>query len=108
MLQTRNVMSEIKKLRDRIDWLDTQIASLLNERMKAADQIGRVKQANHQEVTDHSREKFVLDNVETIVQHPTLKANISNIYKEIMQESRTAQQFFQHLSLPFRRIGILG
>ena len=26
-------MDMLKKLRDRIDWLDTQIASLLNERM---------------------------------------------------------------------------
>jgi len=101
-------MEQLKKLRDRIDWLDVQIASLLNERMRAADQIGKIKRLNHQEVADQSREKSVLSQVETVVQHPILKMNISNIYKEIMQESRIAQQFFQHLSQPYRRVGIVG
>lgn len=101
-------MHRLKKLRDRIDWLDTQIASLLNERMRAADQVGKIKRIIQQDVTDQSREMSVLNQVEMIIQHPILKANISNIYREIMQESRTAQQFFQHLSQPFRRIGIIG
>jgi len=101
-------MDRLKKLRDRIDWLDTQIASLLNERMRAADQVGKIKKIIQQDVADQSREMSILYQLETIIQHPILKANISNIYREIMQESRTAQQFFQHLSQPFRRIGIIG
>lgn len=101
-------MDRLKKLRDRIDWLDTQIASLLNERMRAADQVGKIKRIVQQDVADPSRELNVLNQVETIIQHPILKANISNIYREIMQESRTAQQYFQYLSQPFRYIGIIG
>ncbi len=99
---------QLKKLRDRIDWLDAQIASLLDERMGAADQVGKIKRTIQKDIADQSREMRILNQVETIIQHPTLKANISNIYREIMQESRTAQQFFQHLSQPFRRIGIIG
>lgn len=99
---------ELKKLRDRIDWLDTQIASLLNERMRAADQVGKIKRTMQQDIVDCSREMNVLSQVSTIIQHPLLKANIANIYREIMQESRTAQQFFQHLSQPYKRIGIIG
>lgn len=101
-------MDKLKKLRERIDWLDTQIASLLNERMRATDQVGKIKRNNQIVVTDQSREKIVLDRVEEMVQHPVLKANIANIYSEIMQESKIAQQFFQFLSIPFRRIGIIG
>jgi len=101
-------MDKLKKLRDRIDWLDTQIASLLNERMRSTDQAGKIKRTIQQEVADPSREMSVLNQVETIVQHPILRASISNIYREIMQESRIAQQFSQHLSQPFRRIGIIG
>lgn len=101
-------MDELKKLRERIDWLDEQIASLLNERMRASDHVGRIKKANHQEVADPTREKYVLNHVETQVQHPTLKSNIANIYREIMQESKIAQQFFQHHSQPFYHIGIIG
>ena len=101
-------MDQLKKLRDRIDWLDSQIASLLNERMRASDQMGEIKRANHTDIADPSREKSVLHQVETMVQHPVLKADIVNIYKEIMSESKIAQQFLQHLSQPFRRIGIIG
>lgn len=101
-------MEKLTKLRDRIDWLDAQIASLLNERMRAADQVGKIKRNHQWIVTDQSREQNVLNQVKEIVQHPVLKANIANIYREIMQESRIAQQFFQHLSLPFRRIAIIG
>jgi len=101
-------MDKLKKLRDRIDWLDTQIASLLNERMRAADQIGKIKRDIQQDVADQSREIRVLNQVKTIIQHPVLKENIPNIYNEIMQISRTGQQFFQHISQPFRRIGIIG
>lgn len=101
-------MDNLKKLRDRIDWLDTQIATLLDERMRAGDQVGKIKRMAQQDIPDQSREKNVLNQVEMIIQHPILKANISSIYKEIMQASRTGQQFFQHLSQPFRRIGIVG
>lgn len=101
-------MDELKKLRERIDWLDEQIASLLNERMRASDHVGRIKKATNQEVADPLREKYVLNHVETQVQHPTLKSNIANIYREIMQESKIAQRFFQQYSQPFHRIGVIG
>lgn len=101
-------MDRLKKLRDRIDWLDSQIASLLNERMGAVDQVGKIKKTIQHEVLDPSREMNVLNQVESIVQHPILKANIANIYKEIMQESKTVQQFFQHSTQPFPRIGMIG
>lgn len=101
-------MDDLKKLRDRIDWLDAQIASLLNERMRASDRVGDVKRRSKQEITDPSREKNVLNQVKAVIQHPLLKANIASIYGEIMQESRTAQKFFQHLSQPYRHIGIIG
>ena len=101
-------MDSLQKLRDRIDWLDTQIASLLNERMRAADQIGKIKRTLNQDVVDQSREIGVVNHVQALIQHPVLKANIANIYREIFQESRTAQQFFQHLQQPFRSIGIIG
>jgi len=101
-------MDKLKKLRDRIDWLDSQIATLLDERMRAADQIGKIKRTCHHHVTDLLREDSVLNQVESIIRHPILKANISNIYGEIMQESRTAQNFFRYPNQPFRRIGIIG
>ncbi len=98
----------LQKLRDRIDWLDEHIAFLMDARMKTVDQVGRLKSTLHQDVTDLSREDNVLQHVQDAVQHPILKTNIVNIYKEIMLEARVAQQFFRHTSQPFRRIGIIG
>ena len=46
--------------------------------------------------------------METAIQHPVLKANIANVYSQIIQESKTAQQLFQCNTLPFQRIGIVG
>lgn len=101
-------MDDLKKLRDRIDELDTQIASLLNERMKATDEIGKFKKDNNKNVTDPSREKIVLEHVEMQIKHPILKTHIAHIYREIMDESKIAQQYYKFSSLPFRRIGIIG
>ena len=101
-------MDKLKKLRERIDWLDTQIASLLNERMNAVDQVGAIKRRMKQDVADPKREMNVLHQVETLIQHPLLKASIAPIYQEILHESKTVQYFLQHLSLPFRKIGLIG
>ena len=57
---------------------------------------------------DSSREENVINQVQNTVQHPVLKANIGNIYKEIMRESRVRTTFFQHLFQPFRKIAIIG
>lgn len=101
-------MHRLTRLRARIDWIDSQIAALLNERMQAVDQIGKIKKTIQQDIVDHSRESSILQNLESAVRHPILKANISNIYKEILQESKTAQKFFDHPQQPFGRIGVIG
>lgn len=101
-------MHRLTRLRARIDWIDNQIAALLNERMLAVDQIGKIKKHTQQDIFDSSRESNILQHLESVVQHPVLKADIAHIYKEILQESKTAQKFFNHLQQPFSRIGIIG
>lgn len=101
-------MELLKKVRDRIDWLDSQIAFLLNERMRAADQVGKIKQTDERLVHDPSRETEVLQQVETIVQHPILKADIARVYETIFRESKISQQFYRVPTCPFRRVGIVG
>ncbi len=59
-------MDKLKKLRDRIDWLDAQIASLLNERMQAVDQVGAIKRDMQQNVSDANRETDVVNRLKTL------------------------------------------
>lgn len=101
-------MEKLKKLRDRIDWIDLQIASLIDERMKAAFQVGSIKRNTSKEISDAAREKDVIGNVESTVQLPILKANISEIYQEIMRQSRIQQHFFRYPNQPFKKIGLIG
>lgn len=101
-------MDEIQKVRDRIDWLDSQIAVMLNERMRAVDQIGKLKKDSGQPVLDDSRERNVLDSALSSTYHPILKDCIEDIYQEITKAARKSQQFYRHTSQPFRCIGFIG
>lgn len=101
-------MDTLKELRDRLDELDLQICSHINERMKTVDQIAQIKREHQLALTDPSREKEVLIRVKTAVHHPVLKESIIRIYQQMMEESRLAQKFLQFFSCPFTKVGIIG
>ncbi len=71
-------------LRKRIDALDAQLVELLNERTRAAMEIGRLKQENGKEVYVPAREKAVLDRVTGLNAGPLENDSICAIYREIM------------------------
>lgn len=71
-------------LRNQIDALDDQLVDLLNQRIEAAIEIGRLKQACDQEIYVPSREKAVLDRVMGKNKGPITNESICAIYREIM------------------------
>lgn len=76
---------DLDQLRKKIDELDEQIVSLLNERTDAAAKIGKVKQKTASDVYVPSREKAVLERVcELSKRGPLTDKNIRAIYREIM------------------------
>lgn len=101
-------MDTLKIWRDQLDQLDQQIVSLLNKRMQAVEEIGKIKQSNHLTVLDTGREQEVLKRVERFAEHAVLKANMAPIYQAIMTASKQAQQLRQSSASPFKRIGIVG
>lgn len=70
--------------RKRIDELDQELVALLNERTRAAIEIGRLKQENGQEIYVPAREKAVLDRVINLNDGPLKNESVSAIYREIM------------------------
>lgn len=70
--------------RKKIDELDAQLVHLLNERTKAAMEIGRLKQESDQEIYVPAREKAVMDRVSAMNEGPLLNESVSAIYREIM------------------------
>ena len=70
--------------RKKIDELDAQLVALLNERTRAAMEIGRLKQETEQEIYVPAREKAVLDRVTGLNSGPLSNASVCSIYREIM------------------------
>lgn len=101
-------MDALTVLRKRLDELDFTIASLLDERMGIADQIGKIKRDSHLTVTDQLRENEILETVKAIPQHPVLAENIVKIFTAIIETSKAAQTFYQFQRMPFKNIGIIG
>lgn len=56
-------MEKIQELRNRIDEIDDSLASLFNERMRVAKEIGEEKAKAHANVTDYGREKEIINRV---------------------------------------------
>ncbi|MBU0678549.1 MAG: prephenate dehydratase [Verrucomicrobia bacterium] len=77
----------LNELRKRIDELDAQLVSLLNERTRVVLEIGELKVENSGEIYVPAREKEVLDRVITLNEGPLGDAALQNVYREIMSAS---------------------
>lgn len=101
-------MDSLEQLRKQLDQIDTQIVSLLDQRMGIVDRIGIIKRDLHQNITDKARENVVLKHVESESQNFFLKENIRHIYKAIIETSKIEENFYHYKFCPFSRIGIIG
>lgn len=70
--------------RKRIDELDEQILNLLNERVRCAAEIGRIKHQNGGEIYVASREEQVFRKLEALNKGPLDGLAIRAIYREVM------------------------
>lgn len=77
-------MSDLDPYRKMIDEADAQIVRLLNERLCAAREIGRLKQESDTPVYVPAREQQVFEKVMALNQGPMSDAHVRAIYREIM------------------------
>ena len=75
-------------LRRKIDQIDAKIISLLNDRASLAQEIGRSKNLNHQEVYAPHREKEVLRRACDLNQGPLPDQAVTAIFREIISGCR--------------------
>lgn len=78
--------------RDEIDRIDSQILDLLNQRMKAALEIGRVKKANNQPVYVPEREKAVIERLLLINTGPLPDSAVQAVFQTIIQLVRHIEE----------------
>lgn len=81
-------MHDIGHFRDRIDHIDEQILSLLNERARAAQEIGVIKQQLGLPVLDSQREKSILARLTAQNMGPMKSEHISTIFTAIISGCR--------------------
>lgn len=75
---------DLDSLRTKIDAIDEQVLSLLNERVRVAAEIGRVKREKGAPIYVASREEQVLRKLSALNKGPLDDAAIRAIYREIM------------------------
>src|SRR5687768_1093198 len=84
--------NHLKSLREKIDKLDLQILTLINQRATHAGEIGRIKNETNAEPFAPAREEEVLKNVLEHNKGPLDNDTIRAIYREIISGSRALQK----------------
>ena len=82
----------LEDCRKKIDVIDRQIVSLLNERAKVVEVIGEVKQQAQMRVYEPKREDAVYANIVDANQGPLKSDAVKRVYERIIDEMRTLQR----------------
>ena len=85
-------MTRVDNWRKKIDRVDKQLVSLLNERARLAEEIGKLKETLGQEVYSPEREEEILRNVIKWNDGPMPVDVLRRLYERILDESRALEQ----------------
>lgn len=85
----------LNEIRQRIDDIDDELVRLLNERIKRALEIGKLKGQDGHEVYVPAREKAVLERVAALNGGPLPNEALQAIYREIMSASLALEKDVQ-------------
>ena len=82
---------DIDGWRRKIDDIDSQLLTLLNERAKCVMEIGRIKQTTAKEIRDPSREAAIIKRLTDLSGGPYTPDEIASIFSSIIAASRVLQ-----------------
>ena len=77
----------LESLRDEIDEIDSQIVRLLNQRVQAAVEIGRIKDKMGVDPYDPAREEQVFEKLTSLNEGPMQGDSLRTIYREVISAS---------------------
>lgn len=83
---------DIADWRRKIDEIDRKLVELLNQRARAAHEIGRLKHGLHLPVYEPDREQTVFENVGKANAGPLPSRDLERIYERIMDIMRKIQK----------------
>ena len=82
---------DIADWRKKIDAIDQEVLRLLNERARAAHEIGQIKQTSHAAVYEPDRERAIFANLHKTNSGPLTNADVTQIYEQIIAIMRDLQ-----------------
>ena len=84
-------MDELQKLREEIDHIDSQIVSLFEQRMKAAEGVAEYKKKIGKAVLDTQREKEKIEKVSALAHTDFNRQGVEALFNQLMTISRMRQ-----------------
>ena len=92
-------MKDIKELREKINQIDQEMASLYENRMRVVSEIANFKMANNLAVFDKSREQEVLKRNLNNISSDELLPLYSRFIQEVMGESKSYQRYLMNATI---------
>ncbi len=86
----------IEDWRSKIDEIDRQLVRLLNERSRAAMEIGKLKLGANLPLYQPEREREVLESAERINPGPLPDTAIRRLFERILDEARSVERVAMH------------
>jgi monofunctional chorismate mutase len=91
MIEMRKYM-ELKDLRNKIDQIDQELATLIEQRLEVVKQIGDYKKKHNLPILDQNREQEVLDKNSKYLSNESNKEAYLEIMKNIMDVSKKIEK----------------
>ena len=85
------LLLELKRKRKEIDLIDRKLSSLLNQRLRIAQELGKIKKGTGKKIYDPRRESEVLERLKRRNKGPLEEKDLKNIFKTIMRVCRESQ-----------------
>ena len=83
---------DITDWRKKIDELDLRLVDLLNQRARAAQEIGKLKRNTHMPIYEPDREKRIFENVQRVNHGPLPDSELRHVYERIIDVMRNLQK----------------
>ncbi|UCD78212.1 MAG: shikimate dehydrogenase [Desulfobacterales bacterium] len=98
--QSKDTGSDITALRRRIDDIDDQILDLINRRLAAAKDIGKIKEQSGTSVVDGRREGQIYRRLSSLNSGPLKTGSLYRIFRSIIGAGRSVQNIQSKIDLP--------
>jgi len=86
-----DLLQKLKKKRKEIDLIDQKLSTLLNQRLRIAQKIGKIKKEMRKQTYDPGRESEVLETLKRKNKGPLKEEDLEKIFTTIMKICRKSQ-----------------